>query len=303
MVDYYKGERMFWSVYSQGVCEWDTLTDKEKLEFLQQFEHENSVLQGRSEREVVLFKSNDENASSYYCNHNPKQIFVHNDTSKNLRYTAPIMRFNDTFHEGYHAFIHDCATGKAEFKSIQNVNQARLFGNQYIADTVINGLMELDKEISSFLSYEEQCVRRESLLYFTYLTLKILQLHQLSNAYEKRFIIGYIHLLVEQNAYRTCVNTNPNKQPMDMLRHRLLNNEKFKQDFMDFELYAYPDMQDISPVTEEAKRRSESLYNEIPRAFIIELTDRLLKEEKKLVSPYDIDTITNELKVSADLMK
>ncbi len=294
---------MFWSVYAEGVSNWDLLDKKEQQEFLQQFEHENSILHGRTEREVVFFKSNDKNVSSFYCHNSPKYLFILDYNNILEKYTAPIVQFFDVYHEGFHAFIHDVATKKAKLNSIQNLNGDRLYGRRQKVNFIANAMLELDKELANLISYEEQCVRKESLLYASYLTLQVLKLHQLSNKYEKRFIRGYIRLLIEHNAYRKCCNSISMKTQIDILSNKIMSNKMFENELMGLIPNSHEAKDIIPPVSEEKTKKAEILFNEIPKSFIIELTDRLLKEEKTWTNVPNYDFVDNELRVSADLLK
>ena len=96
---------------------WDELSYKEKINLLQRFEEENSAIQKRMPRELIINPNMEDNVGGMFSYDNPDVIFFPNPESHNC-----LINVNSIIHEGYHAYIFDHLTDKCDLTLYGNLN-------------------------------------------------------------------------------------------------------------------------------------------------------------------------------------
>ncbi len=159
---------------------WNTFDTKEKIAHLQMYEKINAKLHNRLEREVVFVepkKKGDLLTFGQYKKDEPALLRI--AKVKIDKYDA-IRMLDTTYHEGYHAFVHDFLDNINDLKTFSNLTK-----NEFFTEFKQNILMLLTMsckyrdskdKISQYFKdyyYEEQLVYKESLIFMLYNILKL----------------------------------------------------------------------------------------------------------------------------------
>ncbi len=294
-------------LYEQVILEWDKLDKTEKLKRLQAYEHANSILFGRTEREIRLNRGND---TSSYDGNNPMLINISREDSCEMGNEA-LFKLAEVFHEGFHAFLHDCCINKAELKSYASIDMDHLVGKQaYIHYRASLSLYDLsfDKDMirshyNYIDSYEERYVRRETMINSTHRLLKILKDHHLNTMQEKSLLVVFFDLVADYLTYLIYMDEFEFKDAHDFLicQYSSLYSDRDFEEIKNSPLYKemnfYPDSDKISRPSDECLARSRKLFGKIPTKYVSDTTQNLID---KVNDDIGIDPIIRYLYESAE---
>ena len=142
--------------------EWEALSFPERREVLQAIEHHTAQFEERAEREILIEPMKD----NYYGFYDPKDS-GHLHVSY-LALQAPDEAVKTTFHEGRHAYQHDCLDENKGFPQ-PILEQFRDGFNNYIDPeenyyAYVNNFTERDAEDFAEQQYRLMCIDRDALL-------------------------------------------------------------------------------------------------------------------------------------------
>lgn len=152
------------SLFYNIIQEWNGLSLKEKLTYLQKFEELNADFEGRKAREIILKQIERVDADAEYRFNEPSLITINNRINEN-----PFKMLESVFHEGFHALCDDYFNNKTDLRTFSYVDIERLLDERRKIDLIYNrAAYERALTLFSLAYYEEKLVRKETCLYFIY---------------------------------------------------------------------------------------------------------------------------------------
>ncbi len=152
------------SLFYNIIQEWNGLSLKEKLTYLQKFEELNADFEGRKAREIILKQIERVDADAEYRFNEPSLITINNRINEN-----PFKMLESVFHEGFHALCDDYFNNKTDLRTFSYVDIERLLDERRKIDLIYNrAVYERALTLFSLAYYEEKLVRKETCLYFIY---------------------------------------------------------------------------------------------------------------------------------------
>ena len=148
---------------------WNELSYQEKLDLLQKFEVENSEIQKRAPRELVVNKELEANVGGLFSYNTPDVIFPPHPTLFD-----GIDMANSTAHEGYHAYIYDHLNDKCDLNLYSDINIEEFYKEKGY-DLRLHSLCQAceDGDLLFSLYGQEEClVRKETALHLIYNLIK-----------------------------------------------------------------------------------------------------------------------------------
>ena len=168
------------NVFDEILKYWNTFDTKEKIAHLQMYENINAKLHNRLEREVVFVEPKQKKdllIAGQYKKDEP--VLLRIAKVKIDKYDA-IRALDTTYHEGYHAFVHDFLDNINDLKTFSNLTKNDFFTefkqNILMLFAMLRRNRDSQDKISQYFKdyyYEEQLVYKESLIFMLYNILKL----------------------------------------------------------------------------------------------------------------------------------
>lgn len=173
---------------------WNELSYKEKADILQRFEIENSKMQKREARELVIDPNMRDDVGGLFSYNTPEIIKIPHPTLLDGTRMA-----NAVTHEGYHAYIYDHLQDKCDLNLYSNINIEDFYKEKKYDTKLIHLLKNYqDGEILFSLFGMEEClVEKETALHLIYNIIK-----SCNNKCELLNISDYINQVLEDQSYR-----------------------------------------------------------------------------------------------------
>lgn len=275
---------------------WNKFDQKEKIKFLQLFEHVNSKAQGRMEREVVFKEllERDSTQGSYMI-FQPNYIYCHklpNLPEDNLQKYKQITPIETIYHEAKHAHVHDAIINKAPWETfLSKVNNKKIDDSFTKRDTLAhwaiantkNNTDEVIYYFAFYKLYEEQLVRKETLLFLTHTLLKLTKECKDFELFFNEFLIHVLHY----NTYAQELNNPPytNEEYIKAFNDVLATENKMKYFFPNYEItfnLKHIDSDRIEPRSQQEQEEAKTEYQGIDTSVSKELINKSLQTIKNI---------------------
>ncbi len=290
------------SIFAQTIFDWNKLNREEKRKALQAYEHELAELYGRMEREI-RFNPDENSTTSYYDQNMPEYLFISNPELNNTTSQA-FYQLQSAFHEGFHAFLHDCATRKAELKSFIHIDIDHLVGRRAYIDYMANQTLQfmlfpLSNDISehfhSVSKYEEFCTRYESIVFSTFKLLETLKQFKLNLAEQLKIFIEYFKLVCEFMNYQRLLDSFRFKSIFEMTIERIerttAESEMRSIIAKMGDLYLSHDR--VIKLSEEDRTKSKKLFSNLPKRYVNNACDEIIKRAETYSSNDNLNSIVD----------